>query len=30
HLNSDIRVIPGVELTHLLPPLINKLARKAR
>ncbi|MCK4523260.1 histidinol phosphate phosphatase domain-containing protein [Candidatus Aerophobetes bacterium] len=30
HLNSDIRVIPGVELTHLLPPRINKLARKAR
>ena len=30
HLNSDIRVIPGVELTHLLPPLINKLAREAR
>jgi len=30
HLNSDIRVIPGVELTHLLPSLINKLARKAR
>jgi histidinol phosphatase-like PHP family hydrolase len=30
HLNSDIRVIPGVELTHLPPPLINKLARKAR
>ncbi|TET93255.1 histidinol phosphate phosphatase domain-containing protein [Candidatus Aerophobetes bacterium] len=30
HLNSDIRVIPGAELTHLLPPLINKLARKAR
>ena len=30
HLYSDIRVIPGVELTHLLPPLINKLARKAR
>ena len=30
HLNSEIRVIPGVELTHLPPPLINKLARKAR
>ncbi len=29
-LNSDIRVIPGVELTHLSPPLISKLARKAR
>jgi histidinol phosphatase-like PHP family hydrolase len=29
-LNDDFRVIPGVELTHLPPPLINKLASKAK
>ncbi|MFQ6067117.1 MAG: histidinol phosphate phosphatase domain-containing protein, partial [bacterium] len=30
HVGGEIRVIPGAELTHLPPPLIGKLARKAR